>query len=85
MSDLQAVKSEGIYADGVVTLQPLPEEVHGTGAGVDVRLRRLLDGIMLSDNEIAEHSAKELLKVNATHVLSQSSSTHGGMRVHDSP
>ena len=62
-SHMQAIKTEGIYADGLVTLQPLPEEVHGPNAGVDVRLRRLLDGSMLSDEEVAEYSAKELLKV----------------------
>ena len=70
-SHMQAVKTEGIYADGLVTLQPLPEEMHGPDAGVDVRLRRLLDGVVLSDNEVTEYSSKELLKVGATCVALQ--------------
>lgn len=44
-----------------MTLHPLPEEVHGTET-MDVQLRRLLDGEVLSESQAAEAAAKELEK-----------------------
>ena len=55
------MRGEGIYADGLVTVHPLPEEVHGTET-VDVQLRRLLDGEVLSESQAVEAAAKELEK-----------------------
>ncbi len=46
-------------------LRPLPEEVHGTEAAVEVRLRRLLDGTVLSEAELADIRTNEIKKVGA--------------------
>ena len=54
-----------MYADGLVCLRPLPEEVYGTEAAVDIRLRQLLDGSVLSESETAGITANELQKVRA--------------------
>lgn len=62
---MQVVEKEGIYADGMVTLQPLPEEMHGYETR-DVLLRQLLEGQKLSQSAAAEHRDKELLKVGST-------------------
>lgn len=57
-------------------LCPLPEEVHGTDAAIDVRLRRLLDGMVLSESELAEFSTNELnKKVGVEPGMSQCSGT----------
>ena len=58
---MQAVRSEGTYADGLVCLRPQPEEVYGTEAAIDVRLRRLLDGrVVLQEAELAEYNTTEV-------------------------
>lgn len=61
-SPLQAVRAEGVYANGRVTVRPLPEEVHGTSAERTLPLRRL-EGGPVEQQELDEHLAKELLKV----------------------
>ena len=60
---MQAVKKEGVYADGVATLQTLPEALHGPDAAVDVQLRLLLEGERLSEDQVTEHALKECQKV----------------------
>lgn len=44
-------------------LRPLPEQVHGTDATVDVQLRRLFEGTVLSEAEAGDFVMKELQKV----------------------
>ena len=61
---MQAVRKEGVYADGVATLQTLPEALHGPDAAVDVQLRLLLEGDRLSEDQVAEHASKECQKVS---------------------
>ncbi len=51
-----------MYANGRVTVRPLPEEVHGTSAERTLPLRRL-EGGPVEQQELDEHLAKELLKV----------------------
>ncbi len=60
---MQAVRKEGVYADGVATLQTLPEALHGPDAAVDVQLRLLLEGERLSEDQVTEHASKECQKV----------------------
>ena len=63
LAAVQAVKKEGVYADGVATLQTLPEALHGPDAAVDVQLRLLLEGERLSEDQVTEHASKECQKV----------------------
>ena len=63
LAAVQAVKKEGVYADGVATLQTLPEALHGPNAAVDVQLRLLLEGERLSEDDVTEHASKECQKV----------------------
>ena len=63
LAAVQAVRKEGIYADGVATLQTLPEALHGPDAAVDVQLRLLLEGERLSEDQVTEHASKECQKV----------------------
>lgn len=51
-----------MYANGSVTVRPLPEEVHGTAAERTLPLRRL-DGGPVEQREVDEYLGKELLKV----------------------
>jgi len=61
---VQAVRSEGVYANGSVTVRPLPEEVHGPNAERIAPLRRL-EGGPVSQQDLEEYLAKEMLKVRA--------------------
>ena len=60
----QAVRTEGVYANGSVVVRPLPEEVHGTAAERMLPLRRL-EGGPVERQELDEFLGKELLKVSA--------------------
>ncbi len=59
---VQAVRTEGVYANGSVTVRPLPEEVHGQSAERTVPLRRL-EGGQIRQQELDDHLAKERVKV----------------------
>ena len=63
---LQVVHGEGAYANGSAAIQPLPEEIFGTGQNALVRvpLRRL--GHILSLAEVEEHETREFAKVCVT-------------------
>ena len=52
-----------MYANGSITVRPLPEEVHGTAAERTLPLRRL-EGGPVEQREVDECLAKELLKVH---------------------
>lgn len=62
---LQVVKEEGAYANGRVTVQPLPAETYGEGAQKTVALRRL-EGVLIQE-EADDLLAKELEKVLGLH------------------
>lgn len=50
-----------MYANGFVTVQPMPVEVHGAQARKTLPLRRIEK--VLEDTELQEHVVKELQKV----------------------
>ena len=51
-----------MYANGSVTVRPLPEEVHGAGAERTVPLRRL-EGGQIRQEDLDDHLARERAKV----------------------
>lgn len=55
---------EGTYANGFVTVSPLPEAVHGQGAKHTVPLRRL--EAALTPQQLADHEMKECAKLPST-------------------
>lgn len=55
------VTQEGVYANGQVVLQPLPEAIFGPAAERTVPLRRL--DAVLTQEQLQEHCDKELQKV----------------------
>ena len=59
---LQAVRGKGIYANGHVTVRPLPAGIYGEAAERTAPLRRL-EGCALSQRELDDHLAKERIKV----------------------
>ena len=58
---MQDIQEEGVYANGFVTVQPMPVEVHGPEARKTLPLRRIEK--VLEDTELQEHVSKELQKV----------------------
>ena len=58
---LQAVKEEGVYAQGFVTIQPFPVEIHGPEAHRTLPMRRVER--LVGDDEGAELMENELQKV----------------------
>ena len=56
------MRTEGVYANGSVTVRPLPEEVHGGSAERTVPLRRL-EGGQIRQQDLDDHLAKERVKV----------------------
>ena len=58
---LQVVSEEGVYANGQIVLQPLPEAIFGSDVERTVPLRRL--DAVLSEDQLQEHCQKEMLKV----------------------
>lgn len=54
----------GVYANGQVMVQPLPAAIYGDAAERTVPLRRL--EAVLSEEELQEHSNKEMQKVSPT-------------------
>lgn len=69
----QDVQEEGVHANGFVTVQPMPVEVHGPNARKTLPLRRIEK--VLEDTDMDEHVTKELQKVfdayNEAYVLIQ--------------
>ena len=60
---MQVVSEGGVYANGQVVVQPLPTALYGEDAQRTVPLRRLEK--VLSEQELEEHSSKEMQKVRA--------------------
>lgn len=58
---LKDVREEGVYANGFVTVQPVPLEVHGPHARKILPLRRIEK--VLEDDDLEDHVTKELQKV----------------------
>ena len=58
---LQIALEDGTYAGGRVTVQPLPEQVHGHGNLRTFSLRRI--EAVVSEAEAQGHIERELLKV----------------------
>ena len=61
---MQEVEEDGAYANGHVTVQPVPEVVLGNQSCKSFPLRRI--EATLNEAEIAEHCAKEMLKVSTS-------------------
>lgn len=61
----QAVRAEGIYPNGAVTVRPLPAELHGAAATRTVPLRRL-EGGQIRQQDLDDHLAKERQKVRGS-------------------
>lgn len=61
LSCVQDIQEEGVYANGFVTVQPMPVEVHGAQARKTLPLRRIEN--VLEDTELQEHVGRELQKV----------------------
>lgn len=64
------VTQEGVYANGQVVVQPLPEAIFGPLVERTVPLRRI--ETLLTDEQLQEHCEKELQKV-----CHQSHASHG--------
>lgn len=60
----QVVQQGGVYANGQVVVQPLPAAIYGDSAERTVPLRRL--EALLTEEELQEHSNKEMQKVSHT-------------------
>lgn len=58
---MQIALEDGTYAGGRVTVQPLPEQVHGHGNLRTFSLRRI--EAVVSEAEAQGHIERELLKV----------------------
>lgn len=71
---------EGVYANGQVVVQPLPEAIFGPAAERTVPLRRL--DAVLTEEQLQEHCEKELQKVHLgmhVHGSAHLQSTHHGV------
>ena len=62
--DLQIALEDGAYAGGRVTVQPLPEQVHGQGNLRTFSMRRI--EAVMSEADAQSHIERELLKVLST-------------------
>jgi len=58
----QVVQQGGVYANGQVVVQPLPAAIYGDITERTVPLRRL--EAVLTEEELQEHSNKEMQKVS---------------------
>lgn len=58
---MKDVREEGVYANGFLTVQPMPLEVHGPQARKSLPIRRIEK--VLEDNDMEDHVFKELQKV----------------------
>ena len=58
----QVVQQGGVYANGQVVVQPLPAAIYGDTTERTVPLRRL--EAVLTEEELQEHSNKEMQKVS---------------------
>lgn len=58
---LQMVVEEGVYANGQVVVQPLPEAIFGPAAERTLPIRRL--DAVLTEEQLQEHCHKELQQV----------------------
>lgn len=61
------VSEGGVYANGQVVVQPLPAAIYGDDAWRTLPLRRL--DAVLTEQELEEHSSKEMQKVSLTCIL----------------
>lgn len=68
VDDLQIALEDGTYAGGRVTVQPLPEQVHGQGNLRTFSLRRI--EAVVSEADAQSHIERELLKVTFRQHLS---------------
>lgn len=59
---MQDVSEEGVYANGFVTVQPMPVEVYGVDARKTLPLRRIEK--VLEDDDLENLVNKELQKVD---------------------
>lgn len=60
-SSSQAVSEDGVYANGQIVIQPLPEAIFGVSTERAVPLRRL--DAVLTEEQLQEHCDKEMQKV----------------------
>ena len=58
---VQMVVEEGVYANGQVVVQPLPEAIFGPNAERTLPIRRL--DAVLTEEQLQEHCDKELQQV----------------------
>ena len=63
----QVVSQGGVYANGQVVVQPLPAAIYGESVERTMPLRRL--EAVLTEEELQEHSNKEMQKVCQMHNL----------------
>lgn len=59
---LQMVVEEGVYANGQVVVQPLPEAIFGPAAERTLPIRRL--DAVLTEEQLQKHCDKELQQVD---------------------
>ena len=59
---LQMAVEEGVYANGQVVVQPLPEAIFGPAAERTLPIRRL--DAVLTEEQLQEHCDKELQQVD---------------------
>lgn len=68
---MQDVDEEGAYANGHVTIQPLPEAVFGQHSRKTLSLRRIEGKV--TEEEQEDHCSKELLKVQSSKISQKTS------------